>query len=171
MNHTKPKAFYLSLVSLGMAALLTACGGGDGSAGSGDGSIAPGTGSGGGATLSIAGVTGGAAGANGNQPISNVTASVNVGNNTSSTTVAATVGGALAGSLTVSFETTSGNISGIQLQLGVSGEPSFLSASCNPCTGASVDVNGRTVQLNNTPLSNSAVPPVVVARLTSTIRY
>jgi ribosomal protein S27E len=162
------KGVHQLLLGAIVAASLAACGGGDGSAGTGSGSIDPGTGNNTAATLSIAGITGSASGANGNQPISNVTASVNVNNNISSTTLAATIGGTLEGSLTATFETNSGNISGIQLQLGVAGQSSFLSVSCNPCTDATVNVNGRALQLNDTPLSNNAG---VVARLTGTIRY
>jgi hypothetical protein len=155
-------------VAVALAASLVACGGGDGSAGGGSTSIDTGGGNTAGATLGIAGITGGASSANGTQPISNVTASVTVNNNISSTTLAATIGGTLEGSLTATFETNSGNIQGIQLQLGVAGEPSFLSASCNPCSNATVNVNGRMLQLANTPLLNNAS---VVARLTGTIRY
>lgn len=168
-THNRHHCFAALAVSAMLA--LTACGGGDGDAGTGDGAIAPNNPSGS-ASITLSGAVGALAANNGAQPIGTVTATVTQsGNNISSSTNVVVQLGAGDGALSVVFDTTTGAIANATLQLGTPSQTSFLSASCGPCTGASVNVSARTITLANTPLDNSANPPVVLVNVSGTVRY
>ena len=132
------------------AGSLTACGGGGD-----DGTQPPPT-----ASLTVSGAAGGLAVNNGGQNVGAPTVTVTVVGNTELTSVVSPLSPLnpllpTVGSISVTFDADTGNVTAVRLTLGTSGQPTFLSASCAPCSGATVDPLGRSILLVDTPIFDS----------------
>jgi hypothetical protein len=62
-------------------------------------------------------------------------------------------------------------VTAVRVTLGTPGDPTFLSASCGPCTGVTVDPLGGSIFLVDTPLFDSLTLLVTLATLSGTLLF